>query len=163
MNTELMRSTLDDAYKCQIFEQIAGVVTKLDNTAINLQEKGYNVYRDALAFLVEGMSTLYSAEQAKIMLNGVVERITACVQKKTSGEARLFLDEQISTIYEAVLVDTIKQKPEEEKRNWEAISRMYAAFRSLRAEEHKNGNPAEFGGINQSLLPTWYKTKYVDQ
>lgn len=159
MNTQLSTSSLNDAYKCELFEQIAGVVKELVRPPISLQEKGYSVYRDALAFLVEGMSALYPAEQTKVMLNGLVEQI----QKKSANEAKILLDEQISTIYGAVLADTISKAPTEEKRNFEAIGRMYDAFRSLRAEDCKNGKDAEFGGINQFMLPAWYKAKYVGE
>lgn len=148
----LTASTLDTAYKVQIFEKLAKQVD------VDLGKKGYNVYRDAIAFLVEGMTMIYPADQSKVMLEGIVEKIA-----QNPKEARVFLDKQISTLYQAILANKIDAAPAEEKKSWESLNRIYAGFMQIREQNYTEGKPAEFGGINRSLLPSWYKEKYVQE
>lgn len=161
MTSELTASTLQDIDKCKIFEQLAYEVNKIPETTVDLGEKGYNVYRDALAFLVEGMSTMYATEHAKTMLNGIVEKIEGFIQNGKPNDARSFLDQQISTLYQAILAEKIDGALPAEKKNWEAVNRIYSGFMDLRSKARQSGKPVEFGGINRTLLPNWYKEKYV--
>ncbi len=108
------------------------------------------VCKQAVAFLVEAMSRIYPLDQSTVMLKGIVERI----KKEPKNDALKFLDEQISTAYQATLAEPEK----DQKDNWQALNRIYDGLKQSRDEARARGDhPVFFGGINRRFIPDWYK------
>ena len=141
----LATSIADTGYKCQVYEQIVEIVVP--------QTKSH---KEALAFLVEGMTMMYTDEQSKTMLNGLIDSLKKI---KDPAERVAHLDKQITTVYQAILVDKIEHGKEEDREGYKALNQMYSSLVQYRA---KNKAKADYGGINVNLVPNWYKNKYAN-
>lgn len=157
------QNNFDHTYKHQIFEKLVAEVNKIDKTAaIDLCSKGYELKKDALAFLVEGLSQLYVGEQGTIMLQGLIDRLKEFGQNNQSNEAHIFLNEQISTLYQANLAKKTEEAPVEKRKGLEAFTQMYASIVKYRHEQAQTGKSIDFGGVNRTFLPEWYIEHYVN-
>ncbi len=104
--------------------------------------------KQAIAFLVEAMSKLYPLDQSTVLLKGIVEKV-----KKDPKEALKFLDEQITTAYQATLADP----PKGQKDNWHSLNQLYDMLKKSRDDARNRGeHPVLFGGVNKRFIPDWY-------
>jgi len=146
-----------DDYKDTVFQQLVSAVSKIEGITIDLASKETNCYRDALAFLVEEMTRMYSPEQSKVMLQDLVGKINEFLQEPNkSNEARWYLHNQISTLYQA----KIAQKIAHRERGWEQVNEIYTMLMERNQKDYEENRPVEFGGINYTVLPSWYQERY---
>lgn len=149
----MVQPAVNDEFKVSIFAQLVAEVNKIDGIKIDLTQKKMNPYKDALAFLVEQMTKVYDSQQSKTLLEDLVRKLG----EKNGKEARWYLHQQVSTLYQNLIAEKCSKDS-----NWNQVKDIYADVmqRNLAAYEH--GEPVEFGGINYTVLPDWYQSRYID-
>lgn len=149
------------AEKMRYFEQLVASVNAIDGIKIDVSTKAHHSHKDALAFFVEQIFRVYNQDSSIKMLTGAIEKIKKYVAEPNNIAARRFLDEQITTLYEAFLKQKIAESSGEEKQQWENTQKIYAARRNANEKDSSEKKPVEFGGIRWKALPNWYNEKYL--
>lgn len=144
--------------KTTYFSELVSQVNTALDVHIDLEAKGHDSYRDALAFYVEQLFLLYAKDQSTQMMKGALEKI----RNGSPIGVRQFLDEQITSLYEAFIAQKIAQSDDDKKKEWQDVAQIYAARRKANCQRYKDHKPVEFGGIRYDALPEWYVRRYVE-
>ena len=138
--------------KISYFQQLVSQVNAVLDAPIDVNAKGHDSYRDALAFYVEQIFLLYTKDQSAQMIKGALEKMRI----DSPIEVRQFLDEQITGLYQAFIAKKIAQLDGDEKKEWQAVAAIYTARRKANCQKYRDKKPVEFGGIRWDALPDWY-------
>lgn len=160
----------EEAEIAKEFETLAALVSKLPRTQIDLANGVHELHKDALAFLVDAYKRVHG-DQWKFIVQGIEQQLLQIIEKyppeQAEVEATWLLNKAIFDLYMLTIQSEIK-KAEELKDPKKAemflrICNLNIRFQKNDRIAHERGERVSFGGIDRTLLPEWYKQKYVTQ
>lgn len=155
------------------FEQLATLMSQFPHSDIDLSQGIYQIQKDALAFLVDSMKNV-NGNNWKFLLQGIKQQISNSLEKNPLNnaegaeiEASWIINKSIYDLYMQVIQSELKHAIENNNQTHAKllnnIAQLNMKFHRIDVANHEKGQRVSFGGIDRTLLPQWYKEKYINE